>query len=77
MSEARPAGVAFAGVNPILRVADINAAVDHYPRVLGFKLDWEGREAFGRCRALGVIFFLCQGDRGHPGTWGLDWSGRC
>ena len=69
MSEARLAAVAFEGVNPILRVEDINAAVDHYTRVLGFKLDWQGPGSVrsvsrGRCH-----LFLCQGDQGHPGTW--------
>src|SRR5215472_16277476 len=69
MSEARPAAVAFEGVNPILRVENINAAVDHYTRVLGFKLDWQGPGSFrsvsrGRCH-----LFLCQGDQEHPGAW--------
>ena len=69
MSEARPAAVAFEGVNPILRVENINAAVDHYTRVLGFKLHWQGPGSVrsvsrGRCHR-----FLCQGDQGPPGTW--------
>src|SRR6516225_1174958 len=60
MSEARLAAVAFEGVNPILRVEDINAAVDHYTWVLGFKQIGRAREAFGRCRAVGVISFCAK-----------------
>jgi predicted enzyme related to lactoylglutathione lyase len=67
--QGKPSAVAFEGVNPILRVEDLTAAVDHYVRVLGFKLDWQGPGSFasvsrGRCHV-----FLCQGDQGHPGTW--------
>ena len=67
--EAKPSAVAFEGVNPILPVEDLTAAVDHYVRVLGFTLDWQGPGSFasvsrGRCH-----LFLCQGDQGHRGTW--------
>lgn len=69
MPEARPAVVAFEGVNPILRVEDINAAVDHYARVLGFKLDWRAPGSFRSVSRGSCHLFLCQGDQGHPGSW--------
>jgi catechol 2,3-dioxygenase-like lactoylglutathione lyase family enzyme len=67
--QGKPSAVAFEGVNPILRVEDLTAAVDPYVRVLGFELDWQGLGSFasvsrGRCH-----LFLCRGDQGHPGTW--------
>ena len=30
----------FGGVTPILRVSNVQASVDHYTRVLGFKIDF-------------------------------------
>jgi len=30
----------FGGVTPILRVSSVQASVDHYTRVLGFKIDF-------------------------------------
>ena len=52
--EAKPSAVAFEGVNLILPVEDLIAAVDHYVRVLGVTLDWQGPGSFasvsrGRC----------------------------
>jgi len=62
------AAVGFEGVTPILRVRDMAASLDHYVRVLGFKVDWQS-EYFasvtrGRCH-----IFLSYGDQGHPGGW--------
>lgn len=59
----------FDGVVPILRVRDLAASIDHYVRILGFRLDWQTPGGFtsvsrGRC---GI--FLSQGDQGHPGGW--------
>jgi predicted enzyme related to lactoylglutathione lyase len=42
--------------------------MDHYVRVLGFKVDWHGpyfaSVSRGKCH-----IFLSQGDQGHPGGW--------
>ena len=65
--------ITFEGQTPILRVRDLRASIDHYVRVLGFKLDWQGPVPFasitrGRCNV-----FLSEGDQGHPGSW--PWIG--
>lgn len=60
--------VGFEGVNPILRVRDVNASIDYYVGKLGFKLDWRGpifaSVSRGKCH-----IFLSQGDQGNFGTW--------
>jgi catechol 2,3-dioxygenase-like lactoylglutathione lyase family enzyme len=59
--------IVFEGVQPILRVGDLNASLDYYVRVLGFTIDFHEAIASvsrGRC-----ALFLVQGDQGHPGTW--------
>jgi catechol 2,3-dioxygenase-like lactoylglutathione lyase family enzyme len=60
--------VQFRGGTPILRVADFDASVAYYQKVLGFALEWqEGR--FGSVRRNQTSFMLCEGCQGHPGTW--------
>jgi catechol 2,3-dioxygenase-like lactoylglutathione lyase family enzyme len=60
--------IAFEGVNPILRVDNLEASIDYYTRVLGFHVNW--RTTFiasvkrGRCD-----LFLSQDDQGHAGAW--------
>jgi predicted enzyme related to lactoylglutathione lyase len=65
---AKPAGVSFEGVNPILRVKDLSASIDYYVQFLGFTIDWQGSNfasvSRGRCH-----IFLSQGDQGQPGSW--------
>jgi len=70
---ATAAAIAFGGVTPVLRVRDIEASVDYYTRVLGFKINWgypDPEGAFfvsisrGRCN-----IFLSEGDQGNPGSW--------
>ena len=67
-SQMSPAAVDFEGVTPILRVHDIPASVEHYVRILGFKLDWQSpyfaSVSRGKCH-----LFLSQGDQGHVGSW--------
>ena len=62
------AEIAFEGVSPILRVANLEASVDYYTQVLGFRKQWGDRwvacVARGRCH-----LFLSEGDQGHSGTW--------
>ena len=53
---------------PILRVADLRASLDHYLKVLGFKIDWE-TEFIASVSREECCIFLCQGDQGHPGSW--------
>lgn len=67
-SQAVAAKIAFGGVNPVLRVADVAASVDYYTQALGFRVsfrypDFASVER-GRCG-----LFLCAGDQGNPGSW--------
>jgi len=64
----KPVAVAFEGVTPILRVGDIEASIDHYVRVLGFKTDWRG-PYFASVSRGNCHIFLSQGDQGQPGGW--------
>ena len=63
------AAVQFENVSPILWVRSLEASLDHYVNVLGFKVDWQNPGVIasvsrGRC---GIM--LCEGDQGHPGAW--------
>jgi uncharacterized glyoxalase superfamily protein PhnB len=58
----------FAGVTPILRVANFDASADYYVNVLGFTIDWRFGD-FGSVSRGDAHVMLCQGSQGHPGTW--------
>jgi predicted enzyme related to lactoylglutathione lyase len=64
----REAATAFGGVNPIFRVQSLKASIEHYVKVLGFKVNWEtpyvASVSRGRC---GI--FLSEGDQGNPPAW--------
>jgi len=53
---------------PILSVKDVDASLDYYVNVLGFKVDWRAPSfaSVGRDRCH---IMLAQGEQGHPGTW--------
>jgi catechol 2,3-dioxygenase-like lactoylglutathione lyase family enzyme len=61
----------FGGVTPILRVSGVQASVDYYTRVLGFKIDFFEIIASVSRDRCGI--FLVQGDQGHVGGW--EWIG--
>jgi uncharacterized glyoxalase superfamily protein PhnB len=67
----KAAQVQFGGVTPILRVADIEASIGYYTRVLGFRLNWRDEEgnSFASVTRGGCNLFLSVGDQGHPGSW--------
>ncbi len=54
---------------PILRVADLRAAIEYYTERLGFKLNWEHSSGFASMGREHCNLFLCQGDQGHAGSW--------
>jgi catechol 2,3-dioxygenase-like lactoylglutathione lyase family enzyme len=60
--------IAFGGVTPVLRVADVEASRDYYVRVLGFKVNFETPGFISVLRGRCGIF-LSQGDQGNPGSW--------
>jgi len=61
--------VEFGGVTPILRVRDLEASVDHYVRVLGFKVDWRDPGVIASVSRGHCGIFLAEGDQGNPGSW--------
>jgi catechol 2,3-dioxygenase-like lactoylglutathione lyase family enzyme len=65
---AAEAPLAFGKVTPVLRVRNVAASRDYYVQVLGFKVDFQTEDFVsvtrGRC-----CLFLCEGDRGNPGSW--------
>jgi len=60
--------VGFEGVTPILRVKKVEASIEYYVRVLGFKLDWQGPYFASVSRGKCCVF-LSEGDQGHEGSW--------
>lgn len=58
----------FHRASPILRVRDLATSLDHYQRVLGFKLGWEAPYIASLSRGDACVM-LCQGHQGRPGTW--------
>ena len=53
---------------PIFRVKSLDASLEYYRSVLGFKLDWQA----GRIASVSrdhCCLFLCEADQGNWGTW--------
>lgn len=67
-SEPGPA-VRFERAIPILRVSDLAASIDHYVRVLGFHVDFEGPGKFAGLSRDQCAVYLSEGDQGHAGSW--------
>ena len=61
--------ITFEGVIPILRVADLDASLDYYVRILGFSLQWREGDSIASVRRGRCELFLAAGDQGHPGGW--------
>src|SRR6266436_103451 len=63
--------VAFHGVTPVLRVNDLEASLNYYVRVLGFKMDWRDDDgnSFASVSRGHCHLFLSVGDQGNPGSW--------
>ena len=62
------AAVTFEGATPILRVADLQASIDYYVRVLGFELAWGGVD-FGCVTRGKAALMLSEDTQGKAGTW--------
>ena len=67
----KSAAVAFHGVTPVLRVKDLEASLNYYVRVLGFKINWRADEgnSFASVSRDQCHLFLSVGDQGNPGSW--------
>ena len=61
--------VRFEGVNPIFRVSDLQASIDYYINILGFKIDWRAGGVIASVSRDRCGIFLCEGDQGHAGGW--------
>jgi hypothetical protein len=63
--------VAFYGVTPVLRVNDLEASLNYYVRMLGFKMDWreDDGNSFASVSRGHCHLFLSVGDQGNPGSW--------
>jgi catechol 2,3-dioxygenase-like lactoylglutathione lyase family enzyme len=67
--EATKAATEFECINPILRVSDLEASIEYYVRVLGFKVDWHYEDVIASVSRDQCHIFLCEGDQGNPGSW--------
>jgi catechol 2,3-dioxygenase-like lactoylglutathione lyase family enzyme len=63
--------IAFHRGTPILRVSDLEASLNYYIGVLGFRLDWRDDDgnSFASVSRDHCQFFLSVGDQGNPGSW--------
>ncbi|HUI85442.1 MAG TPA: VOC family protein [Candidatus Binatia bacterium] len=67
-SEAAAQTTQFECVTPIVPVANLQASIEYYVNVLGFRIDWHGGPMASVSRG-GCHIMLCEGEQGHPGTW--------
>ena len=59
----------FEGVSPIFRINDLEASIDYYVNILGFKVDWRAEGVIASVSRDRCGIFLCEGDQGHAGGW--------
>lgn len=69
MGRAEPARARFEGVQPILRVENMQAAPRLYLNILGFQNASWGTEEFTSISHDGTRLYLCQGGQGNCGAW--------
>lgn len=62
----------FGPATPVLRVSDIEAAIDYYATRLGFTLQWRS-SIFANVTRGNCQIFLAQGDQGGGRAW--TWIG--
>ncbi len=60
---------ALGRAHPILRVRSLQASLDYYVNVLGFKVDWQAPGVIASVSRDQCCVFLCEGDQGHAGGW--------
>jgi catechol 2,3-dioxygenase-like lactoylglutathione lyase family enzyme len=59
----------FESTSPIFNVANLQASLDYYVGVLGFKVDWHAPGIMASVSRGACGIMLCEGDQGHPGAW--------
>jgi catechol 2,3-dioxygenase-like lactoylglutathione lyase family enzyme len=57
------------GACPILKVRNLQASIDFYVGVLGFKVNWHHPGVMAGVSRDRAHVMLCEGDQGKPGTW--------
>ena len=62
-------GHGWGGAAPVFRVADLEASLEYYVRVLGFTVDWKYPGIVASVSRERCCIFLCHVDQGHPGVW--------
>ncbi len=62
----------FGTAAPIFPVESLEASINYYERILGFKVNWRA-DGFASVSRDRCCLFLCERDQGHPGTW--TWIG--
>ena len=65
----KAAALGFEGITPIFPVRSLSVSIDHYVRVLGFKVDWNEPGIMASVSRDRCHIMLCEGDQGNPGTW--------
>ena len=69
MSPATPVEMLVEGIQPILRVADMQASLRFYVDVLGFSNASWGTDDFTSLKRPGGEIYLSRGDQGRGGAW--------
>jgi predicted enzyme related to lactoylglutathione lyase len=67
--EPKAAAAKIGGGTPILRVRNLQASIDYYVGVLGFKIDWQDPTRMASVSRDRAGIMLCEGEQGNPGTW--------
>ncbi|HET9833080.1 MAG TPA: glyoxalase superfamily protein [Vicinamibacterales bacterium] len=69
MPSATPVRIDVEGIQPILRVEDMQASLRFYVDVLGFTNASWGNDDFTSVNHAGGAIYLCRGDQGRGGAW--------
>ncbi|MFZ0285402.1 MAG: glyoxalase superfamily protein [Terriglobales bacterium] len=69
MADTPSPGIRFECISPILRVENMQAAVDFYVDELGFKNATWGTNDFTSLTRDGSGIYLCRGSQGGGGAW--------
>jgi catechol 2,3-dioxygenase-like lactoylglutathione lyase family enzyme len=69
MKPVAPVQTMFEGVQPILRVENMQASLRFYVDILGFKNAEWGTDDFTSINHAGGAIYLCRGDQGRGGAW--------
>jgi predicted enzyme related to lactoylglutathione lyase len=69
MTTGTPLHIDIEGIQPILRVEDMQASLRFYVDLLGFTNASWGNDDFTSVNHSGGAIYLCRGDQGRGGAW--------